>query len=62
MVEYKEKFLDKMKKLLSYLIKFSKDRFMISKKYLKDFAIGKPNKQLVIIIIYNESTFLANNS
>lgn len=43
-IKYKEEFLDEMKKLLFYLVKFSKNRFIISKKYSKDCIVNKPNK------------------
>ena len=36
MIEYKKKFLDKIKIFLSYFLKFDKDRSILSKKYLKN--------------------------
>lgn len=62
MVEYKEIFLDKIKKLLLYLVEFFKDKSIILKKYPKDCKVGEPNKQSIIMIIYNKSRFLANDS
>lgn len=61
MVEYKKNLLNKMKNLLFYLIEFSENKFIILKKYLKDYTINKLNNQLIIMIIYNKSIFLAND-
>ena len=62
MVEYREEFLDEIKKLLSYLVEFFKDGSIILKKYLKDCPVGGPNRQLVIMITNDENMFLANDS
>lgn len=61
MIKYKKEFLNEIKKLLLYLIEFSENRFIILKKYFKDYIIDKLNRQPIIMIIYNENTFLANN-
>lgn len=61
LIKYREEFLDEIKKLLFYLIEFFEDRSMISKEYSKNCTLGRLNKQLVIMITYNESTFSANN-
>lgn len=50
-----------MKKLLPYFVEFSKDRSILPKKYLKNCIIKELNQRLIIMIIYNENTFLANN-
>ena len=60
-VEYREKFLDEMKKLLPYLVEFSEDGSMISKEYPEDCAVGGPNRRPVIMITHDESTFSAND-
>ena len=61
MVEYKEEFLDEIKKLLPYLVEFSEDGSMISKEYPKDCAVGGPNRRTIIMITHDESMFLAND-
>ena len=60
-VEYREEFLDEMKKLLPYLVEFSEDGSMISKEYPEDCAVGGPNRRPVIMITHDESTFSAND-
>lgn len=38
------------------------DRFIILKEYFKNYKVNKPNKQPIIIIIYNENkTFFIND-
>ena len=59
-VEYKE-ILNEMKKLLSYLVEFSEDGSMISKKYSEDCAMDRLNRRPVIMITYDGSTFSAND-
>ena len=61
MVEYKETFLNKIKALLPYFVKFSEDGLILPKDYPKDCAVGGPNKRLIIMITHNESTFAAND-
>lgn len=60
-VEYRKLFLDKLKSLLPYLMEFSKDRSMLPQEYPDDYIIDGPDQRPIIIIIYNESTFFANN-
>lgn len=43
-------------------MKFRNDSFIEKKIYPLDFAINGSNKKLVIVIIYDKSIFLANNS
>lgn len=62
MVKYKKIFLDKMKSLFSYLIKFFENSSIIPKKYLDNCVIVKPDQQLIIITIYYKCIFLTNNS
>lgn len=50
------------KELEPYLIKFNEDGTIKAKEYPSDYTIRSLNRQEVIIIIYDDSTFLANNS
>ena len=59
-MEYRKKFY-KIKKLLPYFMEFSKDRLILFKKYFNNYIVKKPNKWLIIMIIYNETIVLANN-
>lgn len=61
MVEYKKIFLDVIKILFPYFVKFNKDGSILSKNYSKNCAVDGLNKRLIMIIIYNESIFLAND-
>lgn len=60
-VKYREIFFGKMKKLLPYFVKFSKNGSILSKKYPENCVIRKPNWQPIIMIIYNKSSFLPND-
>ena len=51
-----------MEALSPYLVKFRNDGFMEKKLYFSDCIVNDSNKQPVILIIHNESTFLAHNS
>ena len=51
-----------MKELESYLVEFNKNGIIKAKEYLSNYAIESSNSQLIIVIIYNESIFSANNS
>lgn len=42
-------------------MEFSKDRLILFKKYFNNYIVKKPNKWLIIMIIYNETIVLANN-
>lgn len=62
MLEDYKKFLDKIKKLESYLVNFNKDVIIKNKTYLSNCIIKKKNCWLIIMIIYNKNIFLTNNS
>lgn len=51
-----------MKLLLPYFIEFQDDDIILSKDQFKDYIVNEPNQYLIIIIIYDENTFSANNS
>lgn len=51
-----------IKSLLPYLVKISKDTFMVSKKYPDNCIVGRLDWQLIIMITYDKSIFSANNS
>lgn len=61
MIEYRETFLNEIKSLLPYLVKFSEDGTMVSKEYPSDCSVGRPEKRPVIMITHDESTFFAND-
>ena len=61
-VEYWKTFLKEIKSLLSYFVEFQDDGIILPKKYPKDYAVGRLNWQLIIIITHDESIFLANDS
>lgn len=61
MVEYKKNFLDKMKALFYYFVKFCEEESILLKNYLENCIVGRPNKRLIIMIIYNKSTYLVND-
>lgn len=60
-IESWETFLNKIKSLLPYLVEFSKDGTMVSKKYSSNCAVGEPGKRPVIMITHDKSIFFANN-
>ena len=62
MVEYWAQFLKKLEALGSYLVKFYNNSSMEKKAYFLDCAVNGPNKRPVILITYDKSIFLANNS
>ena len=51
-----------MKLLLPYLVEFREDGTMISKEYPNNCAVGGPNRQPIIMITHDESTFSAHDS
>lgn len=61
LIKYKIPFLNKMKSLLLYLVKFFKDKFMLSKEYPNDCIMSSLDQRLIIIIIYNKSSFSTND-
>lgn len=60
-IEYKKIFLKKMRLLLLYFVEFSEDSSILKKNYLNNCAVEKLDRRWIIMITYNESTFLANN-
>ena len=61
MVEYKKIFLNKTKLLLTSLVKFSKDYFIVINKYSYNSIIIRPDLRLIIMIIYIRSIFSSND-
>lgn len=55
-------FLKKLEALGSYLVEFCDDGLIEPKVCSLDYAINSLNKRSVIFIIYDKSTFLANDS
>lgn len=62
MIEYQAWFLKKLKAFGLYLVEFCNNSFIKEKMYLSDYAVNGLNKRPVILITYNESTFLVNDS
>ncbi len=60
-IEYQETFLNKMKSLLPYFVEFLENGTMIPKEYPDDYEVGGPDRRPIIKIIYDESTFSAND-
>ena len=61
MIEYRETFLNKMKSLLPYFVKFSDDGSMLSKAYPENCVVGGPDQMPIIMIIHDKSTFFIND-
>ena len=61
MIEDCKRFLNKMEELKPYLVKFNENGTMKDKMYPPDCAVGGGDCQPVIIITYNECTFLTND-
>ena len=62
MVEYKKIFSNKMKSLLTYLVKFSRDYSIVINKYSYNSVVIRPDLRLIIMIIYIRSIFSSNDS
>ena len=62
MVEYQKTFLEEMKSFLSYFVEFEEDDKILSKEYPSHCAVGGPDQQPIIMIIYDKSTFFTNDS
>lgn len=62
MVEDCKRFLNKIKKLKPYLVKFNKDNTMKSKIYRLDYIVEDEDCRSIMIITYNKYIFLANDS
>lgn len=54
-------FLQKMEELKPYIVEFDKNCAMKPKIYPVDCAVGEINQRPIIVIIYDEYTFLAND-
>lgn len=61
MIEYKKSFLDKIKSLLPYLVRFSEDESMLPKEYSDDCVVDGLNERPIIMITYDENTFSIND-
>lgn len=61
MIEYQRIFLEKIKTLLPYFVKFKKDGTILPKKYSEDCIVGGLDWQSIIMVIYNKSIFSAND-
>ena len=54
-------FLKIIQDYMSYLVEFNINKSIKEKSYSSNYIINDPNWQLLIIIIYDKSIFLANN-
>lgn len=61
MIEDHKKFLNTIKNLELYLVKFEKDRLIKTKKYIDDCIVERDKCYLIIVITYNKYTFFAND-
>ena len=61
-VEYREIFLEEMKALLPYFVKFKEDGTILPKEYPDDCAVGGSDRRPIIMITHDESTFSTNDS
>ena len=61
-VEYWEIFLEEMKSLLPYFVKFKEDGRILPKEYPSDCAVRGPDRRPIIMITHDESTFSVNDS
>lgn len=62
MIKYRVWFLNKLKALGFYLVKFCDNNFLEEKMYPSNIVVNSQNKRPVIIIKYKKNTFLINNS
>lgn len=62
MVEYKKLFLDEIKSLFLNLVEFSENESMLPKKYPDYQIVLGLDQRPIIIITYDKSTFLTNDS
>lgn len=56
MAEYRKSFLDEIKSLLLYLVKFSEYGSILPKKYPDNCIVDSSDQRPIILIIYDEST------
>ena len=61
MIVYQAQFLKKLETLSLYLIEFRDGGSIEEKIYPSDYTVHSSNKRPAILIIYDKSTFLANN-
>lgn len=54
-------FLNKIKELKPYIVKFAENSAIKPKVYLLDYAVRNNYWQLIIVITYDKYTFFANN-
>lgn len=60
-IEDWKNFLQKVEELKPYIVEFDENGAMKSKIYPADCAVGKINRQPVIVITHDKYIFLANN-
>ena len=60
-MEYRKKFFEEMKELLSYFVEFGKDGSILHKEYPEDCTVGGPNRRQIIMITHDKNTFSAND-
>ena len=60
-LEYRNQFSREIEAIKPYLVEFEEDRSMKSKIYLEDRIVGGSNRQPIIFITHDESTFNAND-
>lgn len=61
MVEYKKLFLNQMKSLLPYLIKFSENKSILVKEYLNNYIGNSSNQRQMIMTINDKDIFFMND-
>ena len=61
-VEYRQSFLEEMRRLSPYFVEFSADGLIKEKKYPADCSVGGLDRRPIIIITHDESIFSANDA
>ncbi len=61
MVEYKKTFVSEMKSLLLYFVEFFDDGSILPNVYPDDCLVGESDRELIIMITHDESTFSVND-
>ncbi len=61
-IENCKKFLNIIKNLGPYLVKFEENRLLKTKKYLDNYIIGRDKHCFIIVIIYNKYIFSITNN
>lgn len=59
-VKYKKIFLEEIKLFLPYFVEFSEDGSIQEKNYSDNCTVAGLDRRLIIMIIHDESTFLAD--